>query len=104
MTPIASTRGSFQALPGDAVGLSSSAGRNARVPFSSSTAATRLSSPRWIGCGTERAATGTPSAAPAIDPSDQAAWKRGMIARPSRRSTSAPSTFIATSQMLVPIP
>ena len=28
---------------------------------------------------------------------DQPAWKRGMIVRPSRRSTSAPSTFIATS-------
>ena len=33
MTPIASVRGSSQALPGDAVGSSSSAGRNARVPF-----------------------------------------------------------------------
>ena len=32
------------------------------------------------------------------------AWKRGMIERASRRSTSAASTFIETSQLLVPAP
>ena len=48
--------------------------------------------------------TATPMPAPTIEPTLQAAWKRGMIDRPSPRSTSAPSTFIDTSQMPVPTP
>ncbi len=46
--------------------------------------------------------TSTPSSAPATVPRLNAAWKRGMTVRPSRRSTSAPSTFIATSQAPTP--
>ena len=57
----------------------------------------------WAASGTpSTAAIGTPSAAPANVPRLQPAWNRGMIVRPSRRSTSAPSTFIATSQVPVP--
>ena len=47
---------------------------------------------------------GTPTAAPAMEPRLQPAWKRGMIARPRARSTSAPSTFMATSQTPTPTP
>ena len=42
--------------------------------------------------------------APRMLPPLQAAWNRGMIARPSSRSTAAPSTFIATSHTPVPTP
>ena len=61
-------------------------------------------SPRCTGNGTPAAAIGTPIAAPVIPPTDQAAWNRGMIERPSPRSTSAPSTFIATSHTPEPMP
>ena len=37
-------------------------------------------------------------------PTLKPAWKRDMIECPSRRSTSAPSTFIATSQVPLPKP
>ena len=43
-------------------------------------------------------------ARPATVPRLNPAWKRGMIARPRRRSTSAPCTFIATSQLPVATP
>ena len=43
-----------------------------------------------------------PISAPATVPTLNPAWKRGMIACPSRCSTAAPSTFMATSQ--VPLP
>ena len=45
-----------------------------------------------------------PPSAPATVPTLKPAWKRGMIERPIRRSTSAPSTFIATSQVPLPKP
>ena len=45
-----------------------------------------------------------PPSAPATVPTLNPAWKRGMIERPIRRSTSAPSTFIATSQVPLPKP
>ena len=45
-----------------------------------------------------------PPSAPATVPMLKPAWKRGMIERPTRRSTSAPSTFIATSQVPLPKP
>ena len=45
-----------------------------------------------------------PSSAPATVPMLKPAWKRDMIERPIRRSTSAPSTFIATSQVPLPSP
>ena len=37
-------------------------------------------------------------------PTLKPAWKRGMIARPSPRSTAVPSTFMATSQVPMPRP
>ena len=37
-------------------------------------------------------------------PTLKPAWNFGMIARPSRCSTAAPSTFIATSQVPLPNP
>jgi hypothetical protein len=44
------------------------------------------------------AMTPAPTRAPATVPTLNPAWNRGMIARPSLRSTIAPWTFIATSQ------
>ena len=45
-----------------------------------------------------------PIAAPATVPMLHPAWKRAMIERPSARSTAAPWTFIATSQLPLPSP
>ena len=106
MTPIASVRGSSQALPADdGAAVSSSAGRKARVPRSASTTARpaehaevhrhRHAQRRHRYADRRRRRSSR---------CDQAAWNRGMIERPSPRSTSAPSTFIATSQMPVPMP
>src|SRR3984893_8746615 len=41
----------------------------------------------------------TATAAPATAPAANTAWNRGIIDRPSERSTSAPCTFITTSQV-----
>ncbi len=49
--------------------------------------------------GTRSATAIAPIRAPATVPRLQAAWNRDMIDRPSRRSTAAPWTFMATSQM-----
>ena len=56
------------------------------------------------GSGTANLAASTPIPAPPIEPKLQPAWKRGSTVRPRCRSTSAPSTFIATSQTAVPNP
>ena len=48
--------------------------------------------------------TSAPIAAPATVPRLNEAWKRGITERASSRSTSAPSTFIDTSQVPVPNP
>ena len=45
-----------------------------------------------------------PPSAPATVPTLKPAWNLGMIARPSRCSTAAPSTFMATSQVPLPKP
>ena len=45
-----------------------------------------------------------PTNAPATVPTLNPAWKRGMIARSSSRSTADPSTFMATSQVPLPTP
>ena len=54
--------------------------------------------------GTSRATMAAPPRAPATVPTLNPAWNRGMIARPSRCSTAAPSTFMATSQVPLPKP
>ena len=48
--------------------------------------------------------TSAPIAAPATVPRLNDAWNRGITERPISRSTSAPSTFIDTSQVPVPNP
>ena len=48
--------------------------------------------------GTRRATAAAPIRAPVTVPRLQAAWNRDMIEWPSRRSTAAPWTFMATSQ------
>ena len=53
---------------------------------------------RWAVTGTCTITMPAPSSAPATVPTLNPAWKRGMIERPMRRSTSAACTFIATSQ------
>ena len=45
-----------------------------------------------------------PTSAPATVPTLNPAWKRGMIARPNSCSTAEPSTFMATSQVPLPMP
>ena len=54
--------------------------------------------------GRPAAAETAPSMAPPTVPRLKAAWSRGISERPRRRSTSAPSTFIATSQTPMPSP
>ena len=56
------------------------------------------------GSGIASLAATTPIPAPPIEPKLQAAWNRGSTVRPRCRSTSAPSTFMATSQTAVPNP
>ena len=53
---------------------------------------------------TPSATVAAPTAAPSTVPRLNPAWKRGMIVRPRRRSTAAPSTFIATSHDPMPTP
>ena len=45
---------------------------------------------RWTVTDTPSAIIAAPPSAPATVPRLNPAWKRGMIARPSRRSTAAP--------------
>ena len=53
---------------------------------------------------TPTATIAAPSSAPVTVPMLKPAWNRGMIERPRRCSTTAPSTFIATSQVPFPAP
>jgi hypothetical protein len=58
----------------------------------------------WASTETFSAMIAAPPSAPTTVPRLQPAWKRGIIARPSCCSTSAPWTFIAISHVLVPMP
>ena len=80
------------------------AGRKALVAASSAARARRAITTRWIPSGTPNRVARTPSPAPVIEPRLHAAWNRGSTVRPSRVSTCAPSTFMATSQEAVPKP
>ena len=57
---------------------------------------------RWAVTEMSSATQAAPPRAPSTVPTLKPAWKRGMIVRSRRCSTSAPSTFMATSQ--VPLP
>ena len=105
ISPTASVRGSSQALPWPASASGcSTAGRNARVQRRITSSPATASVPRCSSIGTAAAVTATPIPAPRIVPRLNPAWNRGMTVRPSPRSTSAPSTFIATSHIPVPMP
>ena len=106
MTPIRSVRGSSQARAAE-VALSSwrsTTGRNDGDVRHTSTMASRTIPTRWTRAGTPSSISSTPSRAPTTVPPLKPAWKRGMIVRRRPRSTSAPSTFIATSQTPMPSP
>ncbi len=108
MTPIMRVRGSVQALSAWLGRASASAcgstARNPRTEAAPSSATSTATAPTCHPIPTPTNVTKAPTAAPATVPRLKAAWKRGMIERPSSRSTSAPSTFIATSQVPVPRP
>jgi hypothetical protein len=105
ITPIARVRGSSHADPGfDGVGSAGVGGRNAPAAQTSSTSASTQRTPMCTTIGTRAAAIGMPTPAPAMLPKLHPAWNRGMIVRSRRRSTSAASTFIATSQTPMPTP
>ena len=104
--PMSRVRGSRQAartplprpVPASAVGRPSApAGRKRRAatPYRRTP---RRREPQVYGDRHPARAAAAPSPPPATVPRLQAAWNRGMIVRPSRRSTAAASTFIATSQ------
>jgi hypothetical protein len=61
-------------------------------------------SSKWIASGNPSAAAAAPLRAPATVPRLKAACSRGISGRSRRRSTSAPSMFIATSQTPTPRP
>ncbi len=61
-------------------------------------ATTRADTMRCTVTGTCSATMPALTSAPPTVPTLKPAWNRGMIARPSRRSTTVPWTFIATSQ------
>ena len=53
---------------------------------------------------TPSATIAAPSSAPATVPTLKPAWNLGMMARPRHCSTNVPSTFMATSQVPLPMP
>ena len=107
-SPTANVRGSRQAASTDerlsAPVLAPVTGRNDRAA-PSPTASTAITVPASChSSATPARAQPAPTRAPTTVPRLKAAWKRGIMVRPSRRSTSAPSTFMATSQVLLPTP
>ena len=106
ITPIRSVRGSSQARAAE-TGCSScdsTTGRNAGEVRQTSAIDSTTTPTRCASAGTPTSISRTPSSAPTTVPPLKPAWKRGMIVRPSPRSTSAPSTFIATSHTPMPRP
>ena len=107
-TPISTVRGSVHALSGFRRSPSSAgawpSGRKARTATGPATATIAATATRWTAAETASATIAVPTSAPATVPMLNPAWKRGMIARPSSRSTAEPSTFMATSQVPLPTP
>ncbi len=108
MTPMARVRGSRQGDQEPAAGLSRvlllrGEVRRGRAPGRQPRPAPRRPA-RAAAAARAAPPSGCRSAAPANAPKLQPAWKRGMIVRPSWRSTSAASTFIETSQVAMPTP
>ena len=119
VTPISSVRGSFQAssreyrrvgpppTPLVAVAAAwsawaprapSSSGRKRRTARTAPSRTTTEATSMWGARPTDRYAARAANPAPTTVPALHAPWKRGMIVVPRRRSTSAASTFMATSQ------
>ena len=71
---------------------------NHRTQYAAAPAARTITTGMCIWSGTPRRAVAAPRSAPATVPKENPAWKRGMMARPTARSTTVPSRFIATSQ------
>ncbi len=118
-TPITSVRGSRQArrrlgrrsavrsrCAGSPAAASGSpggaAGRKLRIASTVTTAEASATAPRCMATGSRIASASAPSSAPATVPRLKPACRRGMSDRPSNRSTAAPSTFMATSQVPMP--
>ncbi len=107
ITPMSRVRRSVQALRAvrrSGPSRCGATGRNLAAAHNVRARPSRATAPRWTAIGTPRAVAATPPAAPATLPRLQPAWNRGITVRRSRRSTSAPSTFIATSHTPVPTP
>ncbi|MEC3998691.1 hypothetical protein VSR01_36480 [Actinacidiphila sp. DG2A-62] len=111
-TPISSVRGSRQAASAPRAGAPSAAGSSgsvpsgtkARVARGTARATTAATISRCAVTGTCSATIAAPIRAPTTVPRLSPAWNRDMIERPRWRSTTAPWTFIATSQAPLPKP
>src|SRR6478752_2349340 len=110
-TPISRVRPSRQAeaargFPGSpAAGRGAGAcGRKYRGASVVRTATTAAMASRCAGSPTPRLDSPAPTSAPTKAPPLKAAWNCGMMVRPRRCSTSAPSMFWETSQRPMPMP
>ena len=108
-SPTSSVRGSRHACstPEPFVSCSGAGavrGRKRRVDQTISSGDSTAIAPTCAAIGIAAAAVAVPMPAPATVPRLNAACSRGISERPSRRSTSAPSTFIDTSQTPMPNP
>ena len=106
ITPMSSVRGSSQARAAEVrcSAWVSTIGRKLGEVSHTTTRASATTATRCSTAGTASSTSRAPSSAPTTVPPLNPAWKRGMIVRPSPRSTSAPSTFMATSQTPMPTP
>jgi hypothetical protein len=106
ISPIASVRGSNQAEPSDGTDpvWSGDPDGNALECRTVAVTAAAGTTRKCTGRGRPTPAASAPRPAPLNVPRLQPAWNRAMMLRPRRRSTTAPSTFMATSQMPEPKP
>ncbi len=107
-TPISRVRGSRQKRRNPGLGSEATGSKESGPNFCTATATVTADAAIMITmCTVTEIPTATapaPISAPATVPTLYPAWNRGMIARPSRCSTTAPCTFIATSQAPVAKP
>src|SRR6478736_6811719 len=109
---MSSVRGSSQAAPMPAPertsapvsSVSTDRGRKARRNHGVTSRSSTTMPARCAATGTCRNDRPAPMSALTTVPALKAAWKCGMIARPRKRSTSAPSRFIPTSNTPLPKP
>ena len=105
-TPIRRVRGSRQTAKVEGLSwcscTSGGSWMNHRTVRTTATSASAITTGMCTSRGTPSRAVPAPRSAPSTVPTENPAWKRGMIARPTARSTTVPSTFIATSHPAIP--